>query len=502
MTLSEIFQLKRFWLILGLFVVILFGVVAVYSKNSHDNVFPEDFLFGSASAAYQVEGYSKADGKGPSIWDDLVENHLDLVADNRSPDSGPDSYKFYKDDVRILKEMGMQMYRFSIAWSRIMPTGDVSSLNNAGLQYYDNLVNELIANNIIPVVTMYHWDHPREIQKLGGALNPIFADYFKEYARVLFTRLGDRVKYWITINEPSIFCTYAYTTEDWGAAINFTGGEYYCAHHLLIAHAKVYRMYQDEFYSKQGGKVGLSLHTRGYLPKNPDSASDREAAKIGFLTDIGWTAHPIFSISGGYSSVLTEFVAEKSKKEGRAWSRLPHMDHETVKLLKGTADFLGLNYYTSRLVVMDPNPFNGVAFVLNDTRIIQTPAPHWPQAKSTWLYSAPEGFRQLLRWIKKEYNNPDVIITENGWSDDGQMEDEERIEYLRQHLTEILGAINQDGCNIVGHTTWSILDNFEWMRGFTEKFGIVSWDEETKERRPKKSASFLRQVITTRQIPQ
>uniref|UniRef100_A0A1B0CYE3 Uncharacterized protein n=1 Tax=Phlebotomus papatasi TaxID=29031 RepID=A0A1B0CYE3_PHLPP len=479
-------------------------VLGLYSKNSQHGVFPEDFLFGSASAAYQVEGYSKADGKGPSIWDDLVENHLDLVLDHRSADSGPDSYKFYKDDVRVLKEMGMQMYRFSIAWSRIMPDGDLSSLNEAGLQYYSNLIDELLANDIIPIVTMYHWDHPRNIQKLGGPLNPLFVDYFREYARVLFERFGDRVKYWITINEPSIFCTYSYTTEDWGAAINVTGGEYYCAHHLLIAHATVYRMYRNEFYSKQGGKVGLSLHSRGYLPKNPDSSSDREAARIGFLTDLGWTAHAIFSITGGYPSVLEKFVAEKSKREGRAWSRLPQMSLDTVKLLRGSADFLGLNYYTSRLVEMDPNPFNGKAFILNDTRIIQSRAAHWPRAKSEWLYSAPEGFRELLRWIKKEYNNPDVIITENGWSDDGQLDDIERIEYLKRHLKEILGAIQQDGCNVKGHTTWSILDNFEWMQGFTEKFGIVSWDEESprRERRPKKSASFLRQVIRTRQIPQ
>uniref|UniRef100_A0A7G3ACL1 Putative beta-glucosidase lactase phlorizinhydrolase n=1 Tax=Lutzomyia longipalpis TaxID=7200 RepID=A0A7G3ACL1_LUTLO len=503
MKLSDIVQLKRFWLVLGLFAVILFGTVAVYSKNAHSDIFPEDFLFGSASAAYQIEGNSKADGKGPSIWDDLVENNLSLVADHRSPDTGPDSYKFYKDDVRVLKEMGMQLYRFSIGWSRIMPNGDLSSLNEAGLQYYDNLINELLANNIIPMVTMYHWDHPREIQKLGGPLNPLFVDFFREYARVLFTRYGDRVKYWITINEPSIFCTYAYTSENWGAGINVTGGEYYCAHHLLIAHATVYRMYQKEFYSRQGGKVGLSLHSRGYLPKDPNNPSDREAAKIGYLTDLGWTAHPVFSLEGGYSSVLVKFVGEKSKKEGRAWSRLPHMNPDTVKLLRGSADFLGLNYYTSRLTEMDPNPFNGVAFVLNDTRIIQTEAPHWRQAKSEWLFSAPEGFRELLRWIKKEYNNPDVIITENGWSDNGELDDVDRIDYLRKHLTEILGAINEDGCNVKGHTTWSILDNFEWMQGFTEKFGIVSWDEDspTKERRPKRSASFLRQVITTRQIP-
>ncbi|GAB0091276.1 Glycoside hydrolase family 1 [Sergentomyia squamirostris] len=500
MKLSELFLLKRFWLIVGLFVVILFGVLGVYSSHQNNTTFPEDFLFGSASAAYQIEGYSKADGKGVSIWDDLVENHLDMVLDHRSADTGPDSYKFYKDDVMVMKEIGFNMYRFSIAWSRIMPDGELSSLNEAGLKYYDNLINELLANDIIPMVTMYHWDHPKDIQKLGGPLNRLFVDYFKEYARVLFQRFGDRVKYWITVNEPSIFCTFSYTTETWGAAINVTGGEYYCAHNLLLAHATVYRMYQEEFAS-QGGKIGLSLHSRGYLPKNPDSDSDREAVKVGFLTDLGWSAHPVFSLSGDYSSVLRKFIDEKSKHEGRAWSRLPHFTKEDKKLLRGSADFLGLNYYTSRLVEMDPNPFNGVSFILNDTRIIETPAKHWPQAKSEWLFSAPEGFRALLNWIKKEYNNPDVIITENGWSDDGQLVDDDRIEYLRRHLTEILEAIKLDGCNVRGHTTWSILDNFEWMQGFTEKFGIVSWDEDSKQRRPKNSASFLRKVISSRQIP-
>lgn len=465
-------------------------------ETTEPRKFPDGFKFGGASAAYQVEGQSTADGKGPSVWDDFTKGG-GRIADGSSGDDGPDSYVHYKDDVKLLKDIGVNFYRFSISWPRVMSDGTKASINEAGLKYYDNLIDELLANGIEPVVTMYHWDLPSRIQDLGGFVNPLFPKYFEQYAIVLFERYGDRVKEWITFNEPSEFCPNGYSNNVWAPGISVIGGEYYCAHHMLLAHATTYHRYKTSYFATQKGRIGISLNSGFNYPKDETLARDRDAAHAAFQFQFGIYGHPLFL--GDYPPVVRANVDKFSAEQGYPWSRLPVMDQATINFVKGTVDFLGLNYYTSRITSFQDT--NTYPIIYDDSRSHSEADPSWPRAKSTWLYSYPKGLRDILVWIKENYNGVETIITENGWSDDGGLEDNDRIEYLRSHMDAVLDAIDA-GANVSGHTTWCAVDNFEWLMGFTEKFGIHNFDKTTKARTPKKSVEFLKKVVVERTLPE
>lgn len=277
-------------------------------------------------------------------------------------------------------------------------------------------------------------------------------------------------------------------------------GEYLCGHHLLLAHAAAYHLYKDNYANDQRGMIGITLDGRFYYPQDSSVGDDIVQRAVNF--DIGWFAHPIYSEEGGYPKVMVDEIDARSKKEERPWSRLPHMSDEIKEYIRGSADFLGYNYYSSRLVQLNSSEFdpNIEPSWLSDSRMIYFTDPSWKRAKSPWLYSVPQGLHDALVWFKNQYNNPAVIITENGWSDDGGLVDDERIDYLKSHLTAISKAINEDGCNVKGYTTWSIIDNFEWLKGFTEHFGLyaVNLTSPGKERIAKKSAGFMRDVIKNR----
>lgn len=379
-----------------------------------------------------------------------------------------------------------------------MSDGTLPSLNEPGLQYYDNLINELIANDIEPLVTMYHWDLPSRIHDLGGFTSPLFPLYFEQYAIVLFQRYGDRVKQWITFNEPSEFCVRGYATGAWPPGFTVTGGEYYCIYYMQLAHARAYHAYKDKFFATQNGRVGITFYSTFSLAKDPSKQADVEAAEIAQQFQLGVYAHAIFL--GGFPEVVKQHIDTFSKEEGQSWSRLPEYDQETLEYVKGTSDFFGLNYYTSRLVEATNTYPNPRPNIVDDPRVLYSYDASWPHAKSEWLYSVPSGLTQLLSWISNAYGQPEIIITENGWSDDGELEDGNRVEYLRLHLNAILDAIDA-GVNVSGHTTWSIIDNFEWHMGYTEKFGVHSFDKVTKVRTAKKSVAFLKQVTETRTLP-
>lgn len=468
----------------------------VHFSSVYGQQFPETFKFGAASAAYQIEGYNSADGKGPSIWDDWTKIP-GKIADASSGDDGPDSYVHFARDVEILKNSGVDFYRFSISWSRIMPDGTLPSLNQAGIDYYSNLIDLLMENGIEPMVTMYHWDLPSRIHDLGGFTTSLFPLYFEQYAKVLFEHFGDRVKNWITFNEPSEFCVRGYGTGGWPPGFMTPGAEYYCIYYMQIAHAKAYHLYKKFFFESQQGRVGITFYSINVFPKDPQNPADVEAAERTQMFYLGVYAHPIFI--GGFPDVVRESVDRFSSEEGHAWSRLPEYDEETLEYVKGTSDFFGLNYYTSRLAEATETP-STKPLLYDDARVLLTTDPSWPQANSDWLYTAPSGLTNLLLWIKNTYNGVETIITENGWSDAGEQEDDNRVEYLRLHLQAILDAM-EEGANVIGHTTWSIIDNFEWSMGYTEKFGIHSFDPVTKVRTAKKSVAFLKQVCETHVLP-
>ncbi|CRK86862.1 CLUMA_CG000688, isoform A [Clunio marinus] len=489
------------WLILLLVVLIIAGVVTALiwlftnEREQHIYEFSKDFKFGAASASYQIEGGWNADGKTPNIWDTLVHTRPELIKDQSNADVGADSYHFYKEDVKALKNAGLEVYRFSISWARIV--NETNVINQAGIDYYNNLIDELIKEDIEPLVTMYHWDLPQYIEDLGGFQDPILVEHFKFYANVLFKSFGDRVKRWITFNEPWIFCIDGYSSATKPPLIESPGfGEYLCGHHMLQAHAAAYKLYNDDYREQQTGEIGICLFSNFFYP---DSGVSPEVAEKTQQFQLGWFTHPIFSSEGNYPKIMIDEI--KDKTVDQPLSRLPIMDDEMKNSLIGAADFLALNYYTSRLVAPMTEVHGerswqsdvGVDFIIDEK---------WEKAKSWWLYNVPQGLHDLLKWIKAEYNNPTVLITENGYSDDGQLDDDDRINYIKAHLAAIHRAIHQDRCKVVAYTVWSIIDNFEWMEGFTEKFGIhaVNLTSPNKERIAKKSVSFFKDLTDQRQM--
>lgn len=380
-----------------------------------------------------------------------------------------------------------------------MPNG--SAVNQLGIKYYEKIIDDLIASNIEPIVTIFHWDLPQFLQDLGGLTNPIFVDYFAAYADVLFNAFGHKVKRWITLNEPYTSCIMSYEIGMYAPGIKSAGvGNYLCVHHLLMAHAAAYHLYDRKYRKKIGGEIGIALESV-YLFKN-DSTSDKEHHRA-MQYRFGWFANPIFG-TGGYPQVMVDEIDEKSKLEGRPFSRLPAMSNELRNSIHGASDFFGLNYYTSAYLNVNETVGNhrDPPSFFTDCNFKQTADPLWKKGKNAWMYKVPEGLRLLLKWIKREYKNPKIFITENGWSDDGEIEDDNRIEYFKSHLKELAKAINDDECNVVGYTAWSLLDCFEWNTGFTVKYGILSVDNDSegKERKPKKSAGFWKRFLRERNI--
>lgn len=274
-------------------------------------------------------------------------------------------------------------------------------------------------------------------------------------------------------------------------------GDYLCAHHVLLANAEAYRLYKAKYFAQQRGEVGICLNTGFNYPK--DETVDPIYAEIAQEFDLGKFTNPIFSKDGGYPQIMIDQIGNKSKAEGRPWSRLPAMSQETKQFILGTADFLALNYYSSGLVQpREENPDLEPSWWA-DTNIDGSVDPSWKRAKSSWLFMVPQGLQDLLRWIKNKYNNPIVMITENGWSDDGQLDDEGRVDYLKAHLAAMSRAISVDGCNVVAYTVWSLTDNFEWGQGYVERFGIhyINFTSVEKERIPKMSALFFKEFLLT-----
>ncbi|RWR77819.1 Beta-glucosidase 12 [Cinnamomum micranthum f. kanehirae] len=459
------------------------------SASLNRSSFPAGFIFGTASAAYQYEGAVKEGGRGPSIWDTFTHKHPEKIKDRSNGDIAIDSYHRYKEDVRIMKEMGMDAYRFSISWTRILPNGGLSGgVNKEGIKYYNNLIDELISND------------------------------------VCFGEFGDRVKHWITLNEPSSFCIgYTSDTSAPGRCSSWVGNcstgnsatePYIVAHHQLLAHAAAVKLYREKYKASQKGVVGITLATAWYIPYS-SSKSDHDAAKRAFDFANGWFVDPI--TRGDYPSSMRSLVGK----------RLPKFSIEQSVMLKGSFDFLGLNYYTANYAANAPQSKNVHPSSLTDARTNNTALRNGvligPQAASSWLYVYPKGIRDLLLYVKKRYDNPIIYITENGkmvqmplvpvsfyflLSDNRvsefnnrtlplhkQLEDNMRIDYHRDHLSWLHTAI-REGVDVKGYFAWSLMDNFEWSDGYTVRFGINYVDyEDGLKRYPKKSAIWFKKFL-------
>lgn len=434
---------------------------ALIDSNDHDH-FPPDFLFGAATASYQIEGAWNEDGKGPSIWDVSTHYKPSRIVDQSNGDIAADSYHKIDEDVELLKQLGVQSYRFSVSWNRIFSNGLSNTYNQAGVDHYNKLIDKLIENNITPMLTMYHYDLPDYIEQLGGFTNPIIVDYFMEYADILFEKFGDRIKHWITFNEPFEICINGYGIGLQAPNKNISGfGEYLCSHNLILAHAAAYNLYKEKYKSIQYGEIGITLSGGFGMQEDGSDSADRYQA-----FNFGWYMDPLFvNPVNGYPPVMVEQIRINSKQQGLRKSRLPEFTTKQKQLLANACDFLGINYYTARILSPGTQSLTYPPSFSQDLNLTFTVKPEWKKGKSYWLYSVPKGLTGILNWAHKTYKGPKIYVTENGWSDDGKLNDQDRVEYLQLHLKAVQKAI-EDGVNVQGYFHWSLLDNFEWNQGY------------------------------------
>lgn len=457
-------------------------VLCVITGCLADRNIPKNLLFGAATASYQIEGAWNEDGKGVNIWDTFLHD-----ADRENGDVACDSYHKWEEDIANAKALGLDLYRFSISWARILPNGTLNSVNQKGIDYYHNLIQGLLAVGIEPLVTIYHWDLPQHLSDLGGFLNPQLVDYFEDYARILYTEYGPYVKHWITINEPYSICAGGYGGGLIAPGLHLNGdGIYQCSYVLLKAHARAYRIYQEEFKSKYNGQIGISLVTNWYEPAT-DTTEDLEAQERAFQFIFGWFANPIFL--GNWPQIMIDRIANRSALEGLARSRLPEFTQEEIDYINGTHDFFALNTYK----VLD---------AFSTEHPISYPDYSFDMGAS-WdnLTFNPQGFRKLLNAINDRYHPDSIIITENGIVTEDITDDQERITYLRGYINALLDAIELDQINITGYTIWSLMDNFEWG-SYDSKFGVirVDFDSPDRTRTWKESAYWLQSVIADRTL--
>jgi beta-glucosidase len=450
--------------------------MAADAAKPERSTFPESFLWGCATSAYQIEGSPLADGAGPSIWQRFTHTP-GCVRDGDTGDVACDHYNRWREDVALMRELGMRAYRFSMSWSRVMPEGR-GRINEKGLGFYDKLVDALLEHGIQPMVTLYHWDLPAALDDRGGWLNPDIAHWFAEYAQTAFRKLDDRVTLWTTLNEPWVVTDGGYLH---GVLAPGHRGLYeppIAAHNLLRAHGAAVQAYRAEGQHQIGIVVNLE-------PKYAasDRAEDRAAARRADAYMNRQFLDPVF---------LGTYPEEMAEVFGDAWPQWPQADFD---LICEPVDFIGVNYYTRSVSRDDPQAW--------PVRVSGAPQRQATHTETHWeVY--PRGLTDVLEWVAERYGNPPVYITENGAAfydppvaQNGGVEDPLRVNYLRSHLRAARVAMER-GVDLRGYFVWSLLDNFEWAHGFSKRFGIVHVDYATQKRTPKASAKFYSGVIASR----
>ncbi|CAH1162765.1 unnamed protein product [Phaedon cochleariae] len=462
--------------------------------------FDKSVLFGVATAAYQIEGSWNESGKGVNVWD-YYTHDTNLVSDGSTGDIACDSYNQYKEDVQLLKKLGVDVYRFSFSWTRILPTGQVNNINQEGVDYYNNYINELIANDIKPIVTIYHWDHPRSLDLLGGWFQPNMVDYMVQYADLLFSLYGDRVKTWITLNEPHSICV---VLSSYIAGLNPTypkgTAEYMCGHNMLKAHSEIWHLYKDKYRRKQKGTLGIALSLQSYFPAT-DTEEDRKAVDKVLITRFGWFAHPV--VYGNYPPSMIDTIARYSAEQGFPQSRLPRFTWRERSRLAGSYDFIGVNNYISFLVQSLGKEVDKTPSYENDGGATVYEDPDWNKNYTQKIQIYATGFRKILTWVKKNYKNPKIFITEQGYANqNSSLNDEDRIYYFQTVLPVLWKAINEDKVKIAGYTVWTLMDDFEWVSGYKPKMGLyrVDFDDPKRTRTPRDSLGFMTDFYRQRSL--
>jgi len=443
--------------------------------------FPDGFVWGAATAAYQIEGGVFEDGRGPSIWDTFSRTPGRVFA-GHTGDVACDHYHRYVDDVAMMAGLGLASYRFSISWPRIQPDG-TGPVNTRGLDFYDRLTDELIGKGIDPVVTLYHWDLPETLQARGGWTVRETAEAFAEYAEIVYARLGDRVKTWTTLNEPWCSAYLGYGSGRHAPGITDPASVFQAVHHLLLGHGLAARALR----AAGAQSVGITLNPSSVLPLDADNPADREAARIVDGLHNRIFLDPI--VKGEYPADMLEHMSR--------FTDLSFLKDGDPALINAPIDVLGVNFYQPAYVSAKPgqpaspeNPgTDGIAFR----------APVGPVTDMNWQIE-PAGLTRLLERLHADYGVP-MLITENGAAypdgpsaETGEVHDTNRIEYLDGHLRACHDAISR-GVDLRGYFVWSLMDNFEWAEGYAKRFGIVHVDYKTQSRVPKDSARWYSEVI-------
>lgn len=443
--------------------------------------FPENFLWGSATSAIQVEGAWDTDGRSATIWD--VYSHTPgLIKDGSTPNVAADQYHRYAEDAAIMKELGLKAYRFSVAWPRIYPDGH-GTPNSKGLDYYSRLVDTLLAHGVTPMVTLYHWELPLCIHQAGGWLNRKSVDWFEQYARTLAKTLGDRVKHWVPINEPNVHSELGYR-HGWHApgAVGGRSTALQANHHMALAHGAAARVIKELV---PESIIATGVNVAAFYPIKDDD-EHRQAVAFCEEDQSHWYLDPVFK-GGGYP----EAALKRAFDNGDGF----YMNKGDEELMAGNTDWVGLNHYFSIWIEATTKyGYQGWNYTQPPAQVPRTP----------WIsVMHPEGFYDCLTRTSARYDRRPLVITENGVPEpdektgpDGKVHDTARTDYFRAYIGAMKRALN-DGVDIQGYMLWSFMDNFEWGDGYHMHFGIVHVDFQTLKRTIKDSGYFYRDVIAS-----
>ncbi|ESW12260.1 hypothetical protein PHAVU_008G097700 [Phaseolus vulgaris] len=479
-------MVKVFALLQILFVA-LFPAVHALRRDE----FPPEFVFGASTSAYQVEGAANEDGRKPSIWDTFA--HATNVNENVGDgDVACDHYHKYKEDVQLMADMGLEAYRFSISWSRLIPDGK-GRVNPKGLQYYNNLINELISHGIQPHVTLLHFDLPQTLEdEYEGWLSRRVVEDFTAYADVCFREFGDRVKHWTTVNEANAYAIFGYDVGisppqrcSPSSLFNCSKGNsstepYLAAHHILLAHASAARLYRKKYQAMQHGIIGLNIISFGYLPKT-NSTDDIRAAQRARDFNIGWFMDPI--AFGDYPDTMRK----------NAGSRLPSFTKKESNLIRNSIDFLGVNFYFSFYVKNNPGNLEKEDRDFIADIAMETERVRGEDTAPDEVPITPDIFLGVLHSIKKAYGNIPIYIHENGQQTphNSSLKDWSRVKFLQGYIGSLVHAL-RSGLNIKGYFVWSFMDAFELVGGFEISYGLyyIDMNDPNLRRQPKLSAEW------------